>query len=213
MNAQKNGEMQPEGRSMAEGYTEEEVEEAIDALRKTPEFLAYEQEDDRLREMSSAVAEDVLMVDLGASDSLRDLFMKAFQVRELPVLIADGKQIYYSSEFRKEVEGGAIEMAMGLIKKSRMALFIKGTPTSPQCGFTVQLMRLMEEEGLVNGRDYVYYDILTNAQLREGLKRHSQWPTYPQIYIDGEFCGGLDVFRRMKESGELSRLQLRRASE
>jgi Grx4 family monothiol glutaredoxin len=78
-------------------------------------------------------------------------------------------------------------------------VFIKGTPQSPKCGFTRQLLSILE--GL--GTDFDYFDILSDENVRQNLKIYSNWPTYPQVYLKGELLGGLDIIKELKESGEL----------
>ncbi|TKR60438.1 hypothetical protein L596_027685 [Steinernema carpocapsae] len=78
-----------------------------------------------------------------------------------------------------------------LINKSRMTLFMKGNPQQPRCGFSRQTVELLKS---VNA-DYWTFDILSDEEVRQGLKVYSDWPTYPQLYLDGELVGGLDVIR------------------
>ena len=77
-------------------------------------------------------------------------------------------------------------------KASRVRLFIKGTRTAPFCKFTKMLLRLLDEHGIV---EFTTFNILADDDVRQGLKTYSEWPTFPQIYVDGEFIGGLDVLR------------------
>lgn len=83
-----------------------------------------------------------------------------------------------------------------LIKRHPFMVFIKGTPMAPRCGFTRQLIALLEERRI----NYDYFDILEDERVRQGLKIYSDWPTYPQIYMDGELIGGLDIFKEMDAS-------------
>lgn len=86
-----------------------------------------------------------------------------------------------------------------LINKHPFMIFIKGTPNAPRCGFTSQLLAKLRELQV----QYDYFDILADPEIRQGLKELSNWPTYPQIYVDGELLGGLDIFMDMLSSGEL----------
>lgn len=79
-------------------------------------------------------------------------------------------------------------------------LFIKGTPDSPQCGFSAQAVQILRT---VNA-DFVSVNILEDPELREALRRHSDWPTYPQFYVRGELLGGTDILLEMYRSGELA---------
>uniref|UniRef100_A0A7S3L5Z3 Glutaredoxin n=1 Tax=Amphora coffeiformis TaxID=265554 RepID=A0A7S3L5Z3_9STRA len=87
-----------------------------------------------------------------------------------------------------------------LINQNRVMLFMKGLPSGPRCGFSRQMVQLLEDEGI----SYGSFDILTDNAVREGLKTYSDWPTYPQLYVNGELIGGLDIVKEMKdESGSL----------
>jgi len=74
-----------------------------------------------------------------------------------------------------------------------------GSPDAPQCGFSRSIVALLREKGL---KDFGYFDILTDQEVRQGLKELSKWPTYPQLYIKGQLVGGLDVVRELAEEGE-----------
>jgi Grx4 family monothiol glutaredoxin len=86
----------------------------------------------------------------------------------------------------------------GLLQSSHVILFMKGTPTDPQCGFSRQACHILDE----NNIKYDYFDVLSDPNLREQLKIYSNWSTYPQLYIDGELIGGLDIMKQMVENGE-----------
>ncbi|KAJ1971479.1 glutaredoxin [Dimargaris xerosporica] len=85
-----------------------------------------------------------------------------------------------------------------LIHRANVMTFIKGTPTQPRCGFSKQLIGILNDHHVKFG----YFDILTDDEVRQGLKEYSSWPTYPQLYIEGELCGGLDIIKEMVQSGE-----------
>jgi len=87
-------------------------------------------------------------------------------------------------------------------KKDHIVLYMKGTPSMPQCGFsqvTVEILKRMN-------KPFAAYDVLQDPTLREAIKQYSNWPTIPQLYVDGEFVGGCDIVRSMYESGELETL-------
>ncbi len=90
-----------------------------------------------------------------------------------------------------------------LINKAPLMLFIKGTPETPQCGFTGQLLRLLVSHSLQPHRHFETFNILADEQVRQGLKEYSQWPTYPQIYWKGELLGGLDILKEMFVTGQM----------
>jgi monothiol glutaredoxin len=90
----------------------------------------------------------------------------------------------------------------GYISSDRVVLFMKGTRRAPQCGFSAQVVQILD--ALLP--DYQTHDVLASAELRDGIKDYSQWPTIPQLYIDGKFVGGCDIVRDLSSSGELTQL-------
>ena len=82
---------------------------------------------------------------------------------------------------------------------SPVVLFMKGTPDFPQCGFSAQVAAALREVGA----KYDSVNIFEDPELRDELKRYSNWPTYPQLYVNGEFVGGSDIMMEMYEAGEL----------
>lgn len=90
-----------------------------------------------------------------------------------------------------------------LISTKQVVLFMKGSPDSPQCGFSRNVVKILAAAGV---DDYVFADVLKNGALREGIKKFSDWPTIPQLYIAGEFVGGSDIITEMWKNGELSKL-------
>nr|CAD7426184.1 unnamed protein product [Timema monikensis] len=86
-----------------------------------------------------------------------------------------------------------------LINSSDVIVFMKGDRTTPRCGFSRQLMEILTETGI----KFQTFDILTDEEIRQGLKTFSNWPTYPQVYVKGELIGGLDIIKDLKEAGEL----------
>nr|KAJ3420791.1 Glutaredoxin 3 [Polyrhizophydium stewartii] len=86
-----------------------------------------------------------------------------------------------------------------LINKAPVMLFMKGSPSTPRCGFSRQIVKLLDEEGI----KYETFDILEDEEVRQALKEYSNWPTYPQLYIKGELAGGLDIARELVAQGEL----------
>ncbi|KAI8814536.1 glutaredoxin 3 [Cladochytrium replicatum] len=89
-----------------------------------------------------------------------------------------------------------------LINRSRVVLFMKGTPEAPRCGFSRKTVELLDSLKV----PYSTFDILSDEDVRQGLKDFSKWPTYPQIYISGELLGGLDILKEMIDNGEFQTL-------
>lgn len=90
----------------------------------------------------------------------------------------------------------------GYVSSDRVVLFMKGNRRAPQCGFSAQVVQILD--ALVP--EYQTHDVLSSAELRDGIKDYSQWPTIPQLYIDGKFVGGCDIVRDLDSSGELKQL-------
>jgi monothiol glutaredoxin len=85
------------------------------------------------------------------------------------------------------------------VKSNDVVLFMKGTPGFPQCGFSGQVVQILDYLGV----DYKGVNVLTSDELRQGIKDYSSWPTIPQLYVKGEFVGGCDIIREMFQAGEL----------
>ncbi|KAJ1962808.1 glutaredoxin, partial [Dipsacomyces acuminosporus] len=90
----------------------------------------------------------------------------------------------------------------GLIERAPVMVFIKGTAAQPRCGFSKKIVGMLNEQSV----KYGYFDILSDEEVRQGLKEYSNWPTYPQLYIEGELVGGVDIVTEMIESGELAEM-------
>ncbi|HKY41273.1 MAG TPA: Grx4 family monothiol glutaredoxin [Polyangiaceae bacterium] len=85
------------------------------------------------------------------------------------------------------------------IAQSRVVLFMKGSKHFPQCGFSAQVVQILKQKGA----DFKDVNILADAELRQGLKEYSNWPTFPQLYVGGKLIGGCDIVTSLNESGEL----------
>jgi monothiol glutaredoxin len=88
------------------------------------------------------------------------------------------------------------------VTSNPVVLYMKGTPKFPQCGFSNLATQILKACDV----DYLAVDVLADQNIREGIKSYANWPTIPQLYINGEFVGGSDVMRAMYESGELQTL-------
>lgn len=86
-----------------------------------------------------------------------------------------------------------------LINQAPCMLFMKGSPANPQCGFSKKIIAILDEYKA----DYQSFNIFEDNEVREGLKKFSDWPTYPQLYLNGTLIGGLDIVQEMKEMGDL----------
>ena len=88
------------------------------------------------------------------------------------------------------------------VKSNDVVLFMKGTPQFPMCGFSGQVVQILDHLGV----SYKGVNVLESDDLREGIKSYSNWPTIPQLYVKGEFVGGCDIVREMFQAGELQGL-------
>lgn len=84
-----------------------------------------------------------------------------------------------------------------------VVLYMKGTPDFPQCGFSANVVNILKACGV---QDIFTVDVLSNPEIRQGIKEYANWPTIPQLYVNGEFVGGSDILTEMYQSGELQKL-------
>merc|ERR1711988_995066 len=87
-----------------------------------------------------------------------------------------------------------------LINQAKVMLFMKGSPGQEKCGFSRTIVGLLQEQKV----PFETFDILGDEEVRQGIKKYSDWPTFPQLYADGNLVGGLDVVRELAEEGELA---------
>ncbi len=105
---------------------------------------------------------------------------------------------------RKEIsdDDEALKIIKEHVESNRIMLYMKGNPSMPMCGFSATVVKVLQDEGV----DFSSVNVLDYPQIREGVKKYSEWPTIPQLYVNGEFIGGCDIVTSMHESGELSDL-------
>ena len=92
-----------------------------------------------------------------------------------------------------------------LVKSNDVVLFMKGTASFPQCGFSGRAIQILKGCGL-DGKTIATVNVLEDPEVRQGIKEYSNWPTIPQLYVKGEFIGGSDIMTEMYQSGELQTL-------
>ena len=93
------------------------------------------------------------------------------------------------------------------IEKNEVCLFMKGTPDVPQCGFSLAVSNILKHLDV----KFSGINVLDDSEIRDGIKKFSDWPTIPQLYIKGEFVGGCDIIKEMFEKGELQKLLLKKS--
>jgi monothiol glutaredoxin len=89
------------------------------------------------------------------------------------------------------------------VTKHPVVLYMKGTPQFPQCGFSATVAEILKRCGVT---DYYSVNVLIDEDIRQGIKEYANWPTIPQLYVNGEFVGGCDIIREMYASGELQKV-------
>lgn len=88
------------------------------------------------------------------------------------------------------------------VEENKVVLYMKGTKDFPQCGFSATVVQILKNLNV----NFADINVLTNPEIREGIKEFSDWPTIPQLYIDGEFVGGCDIVKEMFQAQELQEL-------
>ena len=95
------------------------------------------------------------------------------------------------------------EKIIGEINDNNIILFMKGTKEMPMCGFSAQAVEMLIDNGIY----FESFDIYSDEEVRQGLKEYKNWPTYPQLYVNWELIGGLDIMQEMQEAGEFDDLK------
>lgn len=96
----------------------------------------------------------------------------------------------------------AREYIEATVKGNPVVLFMKGSPASPQCGFSATAAGILAEHGV----SFAHVNVIADPEVREAVKEYTSWPTIPQVFVGGEFVGGADLLRQLHESGELKQL-------
>ncbi|KAL1663074.1 thioredoxin-like protein [Schizophyllum commune] len=94
------------------------------------------------------------------------------------------------------------ERMRALMNQAKVVLFMKGSPDAPRCGFSRKIVNLLNEQGV----QFASFDILQDEAVRQGLKELNDWPTFPQLIVNGEFVGGLDIVKEMVDNGEFKEI-------
>jgi monothiol glutaredoxin len=102
----------------------------------------------------------------------------------------------------KVTPGTAAERIANQLSKSKVVLYMKGSPSAPACGFSWKTCQILDAMQV----PFKSYNVLEDEELRQGIKAHSAWPTIPQLYVDTEFVGGCDIVEEMARNGELKKM-------
>ncbi|XP_023160631.2 glutaredoxin 3 [Drosophila hydei] len=172
---------------------------------------------DVLNELASILGDKLQFITLNA-EKFPEISMK-HQIEAVPTVIffnkgsavdrVDGVDVAaISSKSKKLAESASSAAATGqtlkdrltaLINKAPLMIFMKGDRNAPRCGFSKQLIAIVNDTNL----PYETFDILSDEEVRQGLKTFSDWPTYPQVYVKGELIGGLDIIKELLANNEL----------
>ncbi|XP_060664167.1 glutaredoxin 3 [Drosophila nasuta] len=175
------------------------------------------QVNDVLKELSNILGDKLQFITLDA-EKFPDISIR-HQIEAVPTVIffnkgsavdrVDGVDIAaISSKSKKLAENASSAAATGqtledrlksLINKAPLMIFMKGDRNAPRCGFSKQLIAIVNDTKL----PYETFDILSDEEVRQGLKTYSDWPTYPQVYVKGELIGGLDIIKELLANNEL----------
>ncbi len=93
------------------------------------------------------------------------------------------------------------EKITNLINSNKIFLFMKGSPEMPQCGFSNKVVEILQEKGV----QFSHFDILSDEHMRQAVKEYANWPTYPQLWVNGKLIGGCDIVMQLAQSGELEK--------
>jgi len=137
---------------------------------------------------------------VGGLDLLEEMAQEETSLAEQWQLQKDNDE--QEEELQKDKDESLEDRLRQLTTRHKVVLFMKGLPSQPRCGFSRQMVELLEKERVA----FDAFDILQDEKVRQGLKTFSDWPTYPQLYVNGDLVGGLDIAKELAASGELSEL-------
>lgn len=186
-----------------------ELSSPFEELASHDVVVAYETRDSGLDELLGCLPDEYVDIDLGGSEKLKTAFMEYFKLSGLPAVILKGSAVVDNirermHDYSEERKRATLDRIQKAIDPGVVTVFIKGSPTVPRCGFTRSLVDILHRAGLTE-REVRYFDILSDEEVRRKLKEVNNWPTFPQVYIRGEFVGGLDVIKKMEEKGQLGK--------
>ncbi|XP_004529649.1 glutaredoxin 3 [Ceratitis capitata] len=167
---------------------------------------------DALEELAKFLGNKLQFVSI-AAENFPEISMK-HQIEAVPTIIfftkgtavdrVDGVNVAEITAKCKKLGGSVAgesleERLKALTNKADLMVFMKGDRNAPRCGFSRQLIEILNATSL----PYETFDILNDEEVRQGLKTYSDWPTYPQVYVKGELIGGLDIIKELKANNEL----------
>lgn len=141
---------------------------------------------------------------MGGLDIMKEMVDNGDFVEQLDVqeFVAKAGESISGGDAAASSESSLNQKLHQLVNRHRIMLFMKGIPSSPRCGFSRQIVEILDSFNI----SYDAFNILEDEEVRQGLKEFSDWPTYPQLYVEGDLVGGLDIVKEMQESGDLKGL-------
>jgi len=118
----------------------------------------------------------------------------------IDLLQEEMREKIHAVQIKTEIPDPLFERYQQLIHSAKIFLFMKGTPQAPKCGFSAKVVKLLGNYELKS------FDILEDEEMREAIKRFSNWPTFPQLYVHGKLVGGCDIITELAEKGELEKI-------
>lgn len=171
----------------------------LEELGKYTYVVLYSEKTPRVDKLLAHTDDDCCCIDVSTSDDLRDMISNAYQIVGYPVMLYRGKTVYPEDSIPERLDTIDSEKCAAVkafladfVLEDGLTVFIKGTLEKPYCKFTKQLVACISEKNIGPVKDF---DIFTDPDLRYYMKQLNGWPTFPMIYINGKFIGGLDVFK------------------
>ncbi|KAM0686870.1 glutaredoxin, partial [Conglomerata obtusa] len=176
-------------------------------LENYDSIIAYTTDLDIPQKFIQEAEPNYVTIDL-TNTKLRNAFFQYSKITDLPCLLTAKIPCYDNQDFESAIQSAktkvyneTIEKINSMLSQNKNFIFIKGTPSRPECKFTRKLVELLQQKGLVSGRDFGYCNIFENEKIRQSIKKLNNWQTFPQIYLDGKFLGGIDVLLEMDDEG------------
>lgn len=198
---------------------EEKHMDVFEELGKYNTIIAYSDGRDDLSIFEKNAGCSKTYVDLRVSEKLRCKFVEHYNIEKLPCMIKFGCKIYKDGNLEKALLEASeketqyyMRLVSDLVGSANVFIFIKGRASAPRCKFTRQLLSIFDKERLIYGRDFLDFDVLTDHVLREKLKALHNWPTFPQIFVQGKFLGGIDALKVAIENGMFHKMLNRKDS-
>lgn len=157
---------------------------------------------------NSMITEDFLHINL-KNTNLKNKIFERYGLKKLPSLLFYKNVIDLSEEQIEKIEEKKVIFLKkefeNIINKNKLVIFLKGDLNNPYCGFSKKVVNILKQY-FTDLNKITYYDILMNDEMREQIKKFNRWPTFPQLFVKGEFIGGCDIIMELDKKGELEKI-------